>query len=222
MVANEVMTKAPETATTALGAEIFNLRTELSSYDASVRAKINELYASCKSSLTALQMVHQEAALELNNLQAALNESNSKVAARFIEIAKAVADLEANTQQTAPPTAAPKEAPTASVGPRFIDPVTGKLNEADASAPPSRPEQFFMGSPANGQEVPGPDSAPMREPPGYGRQQPQQDWSQQDWSQTQQQPFRTQPGAINITAYSKLFWGEGRLNERAVWWCQRQ
>ena len=108
-VATEVVTKAPETATTALGVEIYNFRTELSSYGAGVRTKINELDASCKTSLTALPLLHQEASLEMNNLQTAFNESNSKVATRFQEISKLIADLDARPQRAAHPMETPKE-----------------------------------------------------------------------------------------------------------------
>jgi len=62
-VANEVVTKAPEATATALGTEIYNLRTELSSYDTNIRAKINELDVSSQTSLMALQSLHQDASI---------------------------------------------------------------------------------------------------------------------------------------------------------------
>ena len=49
---------SPEATATALGTEIYNLRTELSSYDTNIRAKINELDVSSQTSLAALQALH--------------------------------------------------------------------------------------------------------------------------------------------------------------------
>ena len=146
----------------------------------------------------ALQSLHQDASIEMNNSQTALNESNSKVAIKLHEIAKLITDLEARPQQATPPTATPKEATANSQRPRFIDPVTGLWSEAEHSK--AQPEQFFMGSPSKEQKVPEPAPAPMRAPPGYGGE-----YGPQDWSQPQQQPFRAHQGVINVTAYSKLF-----------------
>ena len=75
-------------------------------------------------------MVHQEASLEFNSLQTALNESNSKVAAKPLEISKADADLAAQVQQAANPSpasggSATPAPPAMSEGLRFIDPPTG-------------------------------------------------------------------------------------------------
>ena len=108
-VAGEVMAKAPETATTALGAEIFNLRSEPPSYDTNLQAKVVELDGSCKTSLAALQLLHQEASLEMNNPQAAFNESNSKVATRSQKLATAITGLEAKTQQAEAPHQPPRK-----------------------------------------------------------------------------------------------------------------
>ena len=82
----------------------------------------------------------------MNNPQTALNESNSKVAARSQGISKLVADLETRLPQAVPPVSAHNEKPTVNEKQRFIDPVTGMWDEADASAAPTQPEQFFTGS----------------------------------------------------------------------------
>ena len=87
-VAVEVATKAPETTTTALGADVYKLGTGLSSYDECIRARMNELDASRKTSLAAFELVAEDTATELGNARGAVKESNSKVAVRFAEVAQ--------------------------------------------------------------------------------------------------------------------------------------
>ena len=80
-----------------------------SNYGANLQAKVVELDGSCKTSLAALQLLHQEASLEMNNPQAAFNESNSKVATRSQKLATAIAGLEAKTQQAEAPHQPPRK-----------------------------------------------------------------------------------------------------------------
>ena len=208
----ELNAKTPGSDTVQLHADhvndMFALRTNLSTYNDELQAKLAAVDMAQQNSFAALQILATEAANEIGTLRGQTNEANLKVAAKFSELESALEELrkqttsgsarnQANTQQ-------PQKEPER---PRFVDPVTGKCEwtetlQAQAAdfGPSSRQEQadgwqnWYMDSPQK--------TYPMREPPGSRPQEQPQD--QYQW-QSPPAAHRQNPGTINITPYSKVF-----------------
>ena len=198
-VAAETATKTPEAVTATLGSDIFALRSELSSYDESVGTMMQELDASCKTSLAALEIIAKDTSRGLDAVNKTVNDSNLIVASKFTEMAALIAAI-----TTSPPAEPRGEEPPAPEARRFINPATGLWCDADTGRTTEgpqptggpQPEQFFMGSPARDQRP------EMRTPRGYeqrGYEVPQFGYG------SSQAPQRPPPGTINITPYSKVF-----------------
>ena len=75
-VAAETAAKAPQTAAGFLGANTYQLRTELSSYDNGINARMSELDASCRPSLAALELVAEDTSSEFENVGSTSAESS--------------------------------------------------------------------------------------------------------------------------------------------------
>ena len=128
-------TKATGTTTTALGADVYKLPTELPSYDEGIRAKIKDLDAPCNTSLAALELVAKDTANELEGVVVVVNLSKATVAVRFGKVARTIADIGAGSQREPPPLLQAKGELPAREPRRSIDPLTGQWFGVAQGAP---------------------------------------------------------------------------------------